>query len=111
MNALFKKSKKKDEKLERPSVDAALSSGESVSAGQDLFKGNIGAGALKGFYISEKGSLLNSANQYVFKVVSGTNKSEIKKNVEKAFDVKVRDVRVFHMPLRVFVSVLSVCIA
>ena len=53
---------------------------------------------LKNFYISEKASLLNGFNQYVFKVFRSTNKSQIKKQVEKLFNVKVISVKVLNMP-------------
>ena len=43
--------------------------------------------------ISEKAtSLQEAANCYVFKVATGANKLEIKKAVEKAFNVKVKEV-------------------
>ncbi len=53
---------------------------------------------LKNFYISEKASLLNGFNQYVFKVFRSANKSQIRKQVEKLFNVKVESVKVLNMP-------------
>ena len=53
---------------------------------------------LKNFYISEKASLLNGFNQYVFKVFRSANKSQIRKQVEKLFNVKVQSVKVLNMP-------------
>lgn len=53
---------------------------------------------LKNFYVSEKASLLNGFNQYVFKVFTTTNKSQIKTQVEKIFKVKVKSVKVLNMP-------------
>jgi len=53
---------------------------------------------LKNFYISEKASLLNGFSQYVFKVFSNTNKSQIRKQVEKLFNVKVTSVKILNMP-------------
>lgn len=53
---------------------------------------------LKNFYISEKASLLNGFNQYVFKVFRSSNKSQIRKQVEKLFNVKVISVKVLNMP-------------
>lgn len=55
-------------------------------------------GILKGFYISEKSTSLNSFNQYVFKVFDDTTKNEIKKQVEKSFDVKVQGVKIINLP-------------
>jgi len=44
--------------------------------------------------MSEKSSLLTETNnEYVFKVAKAANKIEIKKAVEKLFEVKVEDVR------------------
>jgi large subunit ribosomal protein L23 len=53
---------------------------------------------LKNFYISEKASLLNGFNQYVFKVFRSANKSQIRKQVEKLFKVKIKSVKVLNMP-------------
>ncbi len=53
---------------------------------------------LKNFYVSEKASLLNGFNQYVFKVFRSANKSQIRKQVEKLFNVKVKAVKVLNMP-------------
>ena len=53
---------------------------------------------LKNFYVSEKASLLIGFNQYVFKVFRSANKSQIRKQVEKLFNVKVKSVKVLNMP-------------
>lgn len=53
---------------------------------------------LKNFYVSEKASLLNGFNQYVFKVFRSANKSQIRKQVGKLFNVKVKSVKVLNMP-------------
>ena len=53
---------------------------------------------IKNIYVSEKASMLLAFNQYVFKVFTDTNKNEIRKNVEKLFSVKVKDVKVLNMP-------------
>lgn len=105
MTALFKKTKedKKKEKLEvMDEVKVAAStSGVGVpteSVGKDI-TGNWAVGdshVLKGFYVSEKASFLNSANQYVFKVYDDANKAQIKKQIQKVFDVKVRNVKVIN---------------
>lgn len=55
-------------------------------------------GVLKGFYISEKSSALSSFGQYVFKVFGNANKNEIKKQVEKGFNVKVKSVKIINLP-------------
>lgn len=70
---------------------------ESVSALS--FADSSGAyRVLKNFYVSEKASLLNGFNQYVFKVFKSANKSQIRKQVEKLFKVKVKSVKVLNMP-------------
>ena len=55
-------------------------------------------GILKGFYISEKASSLNSSGQYVFKVFDTATKNEVKKQVEKSFNVKIKGVRIVNLP-------------
>lgn len=49
-------------------------------------------------HITEKATKLAQENQYVFKVNSKANKSEIKKAVEQAYDVDVTKVRTANMP-------------
>ena len=53
---------------------------------------------MRGFYISEKASFLNGMNQYVFKVFKSANKPEVKNQVEKIFNVKVKEVKILNMP-------------
>ncbi|OGN02948.1 MAG: 50S ribosomal protein L23 [Candidatus Yanofskybacteria bacterium RIFCSPHIGHO2_01_FULL_42_12] len=53
---------------------------------------------MKGFYVSEKASVLNASNQYVFKVFDDTTKNEVKKQVEKSFGVKVKGVKMINLP-------------
>ena len=65
------------------------------------FSGNQGADAhkiLRSFYVSEKASAGIAMNQYVFRVFDKANKSEVKKEVAKLFNVKVKQVRMIHMP-------------
>lgn len=61
--------------------------------------GTIGSyKVLRNFYVSEKASLLGSMNQYVFRVFNDADKREIKKQVEKTFNVKVKSVKILNMP-------------
>ena len=53
---------------------------------------------LRGFYVSEKASLGQGDNQYVFRVFNNANKSEVKKEVSRLFNVKVKSVKVLNMP-------------
>jgi|SRR3989344_2275454 len=106
--ALFGKPKKgKDDKKKPEIMDevkvAAPTSEVGVpteSVGKEI-SGNWSAGGnqvLRGFYISEKASFLNGMNQYVFKVFKSANKPEVKNQVEKIFNVKVKEVKILNMP-------------
>ena len=47
--------------------------------------------------ISEKGSLLQQDNKYLFSVAPRANKIEIRHAIEKIFDVKVKSVHVLNV--------------
>jgi large subunit ribosomal protein L23 len=52
---------------------------------------------VKRLLVTEKGTRLKeSDNQYVFEVDSAANKLEIRRAVEKQFNVKVKDVNTMH---------------
>ena len=108
---LFKKEDKKKKPLKKEDVvderrrgntehsSANVSEEKKESALALPVTGNSEAyRVLKNFYISEKASLLNGFNQYVFKVFRSANKSQIRKQVEKLFNVKVASVKVLNMP-------------
>src|SRR3989344_5082339 len=100
MTALFSKNKKKEEELKNVQ-DVDIKEEETSSAGQgsSAFSGTGSSDVhkvLKGFYVSEKASVANSLNQYVFRVFSDANKSEVKKEVSKLFNVKVVRVRMLN---------------
>ena len=91
---------KKLEKLEQGEIIREETE-ETVSSGSTAFSGTGGAGAhrvLRGFYVSEKSSLGNSNGQYTFRVFENANKSEVKKEVSKLFNVKVKSVKILNMP-------------
>src|SRR3989344_2852095 len=97
MAALFKKNKKEEDKKK----DLPKSDDVQIPEGAKEISGNWSAGGgqiLKGFYVSEKASRLNGMNQYVFKVFKSANKPQVKSQVEKIFDVKVKDVKILNMP-------------
>lgn len=104
--ALF--SKKNKDKEELKNLEEGRVSGEQVEegastgqAGSSAFSNTGGSDThkvLKGFYVSEKSSLANSLNQYVFRVFDDANKSQVKKEVSKLFNVKVKTVRMLKMP-------------
>jgi len=48
--------------------------------------------------ITEKNTLLQEQNKYVFEVAKVANKHQIKQAVEKAFDVKVMGVNIISVP-------------
>ncbi|HAU07373.1 MAG TPA: 50S ribosomal protein L23 [Candidatus Yanofskybacteria bacterium] len=99
------KSKKNSKKVEA-TLDSQEGSKEAIKedAVSSSIKLNYLPGAyrvLKSFYISEKATNLVTMNQYVFVVGDKTNKVEVKKNIEKLFDVKVKDVRIINMPSKI----------
>jgi len=99
------KSKKNSKKVEA-TLDSQEGSKEATKGDEvaSSIKLNYLPGAyrvLKSFYISEKATNLVTMNQYVFVVGDKTNKVEVKKNIEKLFDVKVKDVRIINMPSKI----------
>ena len=74
---------------------------EQLVSAEVAFSGNQGADAhriLRSFYVSEKASTGMSVNQYIFRVFERANKSEVKKEVSKLFNVKVKQVKMLNMP-------------
>lgn len=113
MTALFSKPKTKEEKKknkeskeELRNVEAGETAREELeegmtSQGSAAFSGTGSSDVhkvLRGFYVSEKASLASNFNQYVFRVFVDANKSEVKKEVTKLFNVKVKDVKILNMP-------------
>ncbi len=105
MAALFKRTKKSEPKDELKNVgnEEAKSddSAERAGVGSSAFSGATGTSThrvLRGFYVSEKATMGAGDNQYVFRVFKDANKSEIKKEVSKLFNVKVKTVKVMNMP-------------
>jgi large subunit ribosomal protein L23 len=79
-------------------VSEDLAQSEKEVTGIELPKEADSPVILRSFYVSEKSSSLGMLNQYVFKVFDVANKSEIKKQVEKMFKVKVKAVKVMNSP-------------
>ncbi len=48
--------------------------------------------------VTEKSTVLNAQNQYVFKVAPGSSKNEIKKAVRDLYGVKVERVNIINLP-------------
>lgn len=100
--ALFsKKPNTAEEKEVTVKEDAVLEERELRNA-KDSSRGEASSfvpvqeSVITGFYISEKAGLLNGFNQYVFKVAKNANKSQLTKQVEKMFNVKVKDVKIMN---------------
>ena len=82
---LFKKEDEKKEKKAKPMPKEEFAASEKeteekatflpTGTSEDAYK------ILKNFYVSEKASLLNGFNQYVFKVFNNANKTQIRKQV------------------------------
>ena len=88
MTALFSKKTKKEEWEIVPKKDGEVSVSSPFSFVQES--------VITGFYISEKAGLLNNLNQYIFKVSNNANKSQLAKQIEKMFNVKVRGVKIMN---------------
>ena len=105
---IFKKNKKaesdvnQDSYNEEKDTDKNTEKEESLKPSRSLLEkmGSVPNAykVLKNFYVSEKATMLVNVNQYVFKVFKDANKAEIKKNVEKAFNVKVKSVKILNAP-------------
>lgn len=88
-------------KKENRENDRFADRGEEAETERITSSNFVGAGAcnvLKGFYVSEKATSGHQIGRYAFKVYPGVNKSEIKKEVAKLFDVKVKKVRISNVP-------------
>ena len=74
---------------------------DNTVGGSTTFSGTGGSGThkiLRGFYVSEKASLGGALNQYTFRIFEDANKSEIKKEVSRLFNVKIKSVKILNMP-------------
>jgi large subunit ribosomal protein L23 len=100
MSAIFSKKNKDSEEKNDLKIEEASKTTEGQPASIS-FSGTGGANAhkiLRGFYVSEKSSLGQVMSQYTFEVFKGVNKNEVKKEVAKLFNVKVKSVRILNMP-------------
>ena len=93
MSALFSKKTKDEKKKALLQKSEVAVDGETKQAGS---LNPVGESVITGFYISEKAGLLNNFNQYVFKVSNNANKSQLAGQVEKMFNVKVKDVKILN---------------
>ncbi|MBI2677074.1 MAG: 50S ribosomal protein L23 [Candidatus Yanofskybacteria bacterium] len=95
----FKKSKKEKAVVEKKAVQEtgdAVKNLPSVSLKGDDFSFQV----LVGPHITEKASIVNNLNQYIFKVFKNVNKLQIKRAVEKLYEVNVDDIKILNMPAK-----------
>ena len=97
----FLKRKKETEKSKKPvkKAEKVLVKAEAPKAVQHkkLVKG-FSYEIVKEPHISEKATNLAEKNQYVFKVIARSNKTEIKKAVEGIYGVNVLSVNIIKIP-------------
>lgn len=83
---------KKEKKSEPASIDTA----ENNQPSDQKKAVASSVGAIQ--HTTEKAGFLGGLNQYVFKVAGDANKIEIKKDIEKKYNVKVEAVKILNMP-------------
>lgn len=90
--ALFKRKKEEEIKTEEEKETKKEKAKLGLPEGKDpkLYK------LIEKPVITEKAASLAGFNQYVFKVRQKTNKIEVRKAIEKLYDVKVQEVRVIN---------------
>lgn len=90
--ALFKK-RKEEIKTEEKKETQETKKGVGLPQGKDqrLYR------TIEKPLVTEKSVALASQNKYVFRVSPKTNKVEVRKAIEKLYDVKVKDVRVLNV--------------
>jgi len=88
---------KKAEAVEPAEVKPEKRTG-AISTGTKAKTSDTAWRILKNPRVSEKSALLTEANQYVFNVFPKANKIEIKRAVEKLYNVTVERVRVINIP-------------
>ena len=94
MSPLFGKKSVKKEKVSKPST---ASGSTSQVADANINLSNINFDTYLQPYITEKSNALSADNKYVFIVLKRSNKSLIKKLVEKNYKVKVDKVNVIFL--------------
>ncbi len=77
-------------------LDMVKDHGEQTST---VLKENTGLAhrVLKNYHLSEKSNMFSTTGRYVFKVARNANKIEVKKAVEKVYDVHVTDVNIVNV--------------
>lgn len=93
---------KKPQKIAVPKKPKREKPSKEIKAEIPIYKSKIKVSneswrALKSPHITEKGTDLNKKDQYVFKVFSGANKTEIKKSIESLYNIDVLKVRIINI--------------
>ena len=97
MSALFSKKTKDGKKKALPQKSEVAVQEQPVQPARLSDISRLGGeSVINSFYISEKAGLLNGFNQYVFKVSDNANKSQLARQVEKMFSVKVKSVKMMN---------------
>lgn len=90
---------KKDREQKKPLKESEVAVQETAQDAQSKKPSSfqpVQESVITGFYVSEKAGLLNGFNQYVFKVSDNSNKSQLSRQVEKMFNVKVKSVKMMN---------------
>ncbi|MBI2050044.1 MAG: 50S ribosomal protein L23 [Candidatus Staskawiczbacteria bacterium] len=93
----FTKSKEGKKKIEKKAVEEKKNTKKAVKSpvkASSVISYNI----IKEPHISEKETMLQDDNQYVFKIYPNVNKAEIKKEVEGIYGVNVLSVNIVKSP-------------
>ena len=99
----IKKSAKKAEKVLVTSVRRSpKDEGDKKPASAKAMarRGGFSYEIVKAPHISEKATNLSENNQYVFKVIARSNKTEIKKSIEGIYGVNVLSVNIIKIPAK-----------
>lgn len=77
---------------------AILSKTTKDSKAQPVVTGSLSRGILLSPRISEKAVRLGNLNQYIFRVHPKANKVEIRKALEKFYDIKIEKINIVKLP-------------
>ena len=90
--SLFKRKKEKEIKAEEKNKTEKKEAKLGLPEGKDLKLYKVIEKPIN----TEKAVSLSSGNKYIFRVSPKTNKVEVRKAIEKLYDVKVKDIRVIN---------------
>jgi len=96
------KTQSSEPKFENKNIEKPVEKGISINPhlkSSSIRKNELASLVLENPHISEKGTFLNEQNQYVFRVASRTNRSEVRKAIEALYKVKVESVNIINQPV------------